>query len=380
MKIINAKAFINGEFVSTEVQFDQSGIIAIGNDLPDDEVIDAEGNYLYPGIIDCHNHGGWLRAFQYGEEDEFGTYEDRIRFLVEKLPEHGVTTVFPTLSGTNYERVARTVRELRKLRGKYDGARLDKFQFEGLYPSLKRYMTAEAVNPSREHTDYIVDNDYSDVVLFHVGPDLEGAIEWCDYMVSKGVDPTVGNTEASAEDVFSAADHGLCQADHMFNGFKAMHHREAGAAAAVMYDDRIKAQLTCDGYHVDPLWVRILIKIKGLENVYGVSDMSEASGLPDGTHVVNGRRITARDGFIYGEDGYIASGNMAINEVMKAARDRCHLTMEEVGSLYCENVAKCLNITDRGKIEVGRKSDLVIMNEDYEALMTIIDGKVFYYR
>ena len=126
MKIINAKAFINGEFVSTEVQFDQSGIIAIGNDLPDDEVIDAEGNYLYPGIIDCHNHGGWLRAFQYGEEDEFGTYEDRIRFLVEKLPEHGVTTVFPTLSGTNYERVARTVRELRKLRGKYEGARLDK--------------------------------------------------------------------------------------------------------------------------------------------------------------------------------------------------------------------------------------------------------------
>ncbi|MBE6103286.1 MAG: N-acetylglucosamine-6-phosphate deacetylase, partial [Erysipelotrichaceae bacterium] len=204
--------------------------------------------------------------------------------------------------------------------------------------------------------------------------------EWCDYMVSKGVDPTVGNTEASAEDVFRAADHGLCQADHMFNGFKAMHHREAGAAAAVMYDDRIKAQLTCDGYHVDPLWVRILIKIKGLENVYGVSDMSEASGLPDGTHVVNGRRITARDGFIYGEDGYIASGNMAINEVMKAARDRCHLTMEEVGSLYCENVAKCLNITDRGKIEVGRKSDLVIMNEDYEALMTIIDGKVFYHR
>ena len=66
MKIINAKAFINGEFVSTEVQFDQNGIVAIGNDLPDDEVIDAEGNYLYPGIIDCHNYGGWLRAIQYG--------------------------------------------------------------------------------------------------------------------------------------------------------------------------------------------------------------------------------------------------------------------------------------------------------------------------
>ena len=184
--------------------------------------------------------------------------------------------------------------------------------------------------------------------------------------------------EASAEDVFKAADHGLCQADHMFNGFKAMHHREAGAAAAVLYDDRIKAQLTCDGFHVNPLWVKILIKIKGLDNVYGVSDMSSASGLPEGVHNVRGRIITAKDGFIYGPDGYIASGNMAINEVMKAARDRCGLTMEEVGSLYTENVARCLNIKDRGKIEVGRKSDLVLMNENYEALITVIGGKIIY--
>ena len=378
MKIINARVFIDGQFVSTEVRFDETGITAIGNDLPDTEVIDAEGNYLYAGIIDCHNHGGWLRSFAYGEEDEFGTYEDRVKFLVEKLPEVGVTTVYPTLGGTQYERIARTVREIRKIRDRYEGTRIGDLQFEGVYPSLKRYMTANAVSPSKEHTDWLVDNDYSDVALFHVSPDLPGSMEWCDYMVSQGVDPTVGNTEASAYYVFEAADHGLCQADHMFNGFKAMHHREAGAAAAVMYDDRIKAQLTCDGYHVDPVWVKILIKIKGIDKVYGVSDMSDASGLPEGTHIVNGKKITAMDGFIYSEDGYITSGNMAINQIMKAARDRCGLTMEEVGTLYAENVARCINVTDRGKIEVGRKSDLILMTEDYEVLQTIIGGKTVY--
>ena len=378
MKIKNARVFIDGQFVSTEVRFEKTGITAIGNDLPDTEVIDAKGNYLYAGIIDCHNHGGWLRSFAYSEEDEFGTYEDRVKFLVEKLPEVGVTTVYPTLGGTQYERIARTVREIRKIRDRYEGTRIGDLQFEGVYPSLKRYMTANAVSPSKEHTDWLVDNDYSDVALFHVSPDLPGSMEWCDYMVSQGVDPTVGNTEASAYDVFEAADHGLCQADHMFNSFKAMHHREAGAAAAVMYDDRIKAQLTCDGYHVDPVWVKILIKIKGIDKVYGVSDMSDASGLPEGTHIVNGKKITAMDGFIYSEDGYITSGNMAINQIMKAARDRCGLTMEEVGTLYAENVARCINVTDRGKIEVGRKSDLVLMTEDYEVLQTIIGGKTVY--
>ena len=378
MKIINARVFIDGQFVSTEVRFDENGITAIGNDLPDDQVIDAEGSCLYAGIIDCHNHGGWLRSFNYAPDNEYGTYEDRVRFLIEKIPECGVTTVYPTLGGTQYERIAKTVKEIRKIRGRDAGAKIGPFQFEGVYPSLKRYMTSNAVNPGREHSDRLVDGDYSDVALFHVSPDLEGSMEWCDYMVSKGVYPTVGNTEASAQDVFKAADHGLCQADHMFNGFKAMHHREAGAAAAVMYDDRIKAQLTCDGYHVDPVWVKILIKIKGLENVYGVSDMSDASGLPEGVHNVNGHVITAKGGFIYSEDGYITSGNMAINEIMKAARDRCGLSMEEVGSLYTENVARCLNVTDRGKIEVGRKSDLVLMNDDYEVLRTIIDGKTIY--
>ncbi|MBR2546138.1 MAG: hypothetical protein IKE93_08245, partial [Erysipelotrichaceae bacterium] len=206
MKIINARVFIDGQFVNTEVRFDETGITAIGNDLPDTDVIDAEGNYLYAGIIDCHNHGGWLRSFAYGEEDEFGTYEDRVKFLVEKLPEVGVTTVYPTLGGTQYERIARTVREIRKLRDRYEGTRIGDLQFEGVYPSLKRYMTANAVSPSKEHTDWLVDNDYSDVALFHVSPDLPGSMEWCDYMVSQGVDPTVGNTEASAEDVFEAAD------------------------------------------------------------------------------------------------------------------------------------------------------------------------------
>ena len=63
---------------------------------------------------------------------------------------------------------------------------------------------------------------------------------------------------------------------------------------------------------------------------------------------------------------------------MKAARDRCGLTMEEVGTLYAENVARCINVTDRGKIEVGRKSDLILMTEDYEVLQTIIGGKTVY--
>ncbi|MBQ1523287.1 MAG: amidohydrolase family protein, partial [Erysipelotrichaceae bacterium] len=66
------------------------------------------------------------------------------------------------------------------------------------------------------------------------------------------------------------------------------------------------------------------------------------------------------------------------NVMMRRARNIVGLSREEVGSLYAESPAKCLNITDRGKIEVGRKSDLVLMDDDYQVYTTIIDGKVFY--
>ena len=62
MLIKNAKVFIDGKFHETEVQFDEKGITAIGNDLKDDEVIDAEGKYLFAGLIDAHVHGGWGRS------------------------------------------------------------------------------------------------------------------------------------------------------------------------------------------------------------------------------------------------------------------------------------------------------------------------------
>lgn len=320
-----------------------------------------------------------MRNFSDTGDNTYGEYEDQVKYICDKLPSVGVTTVYPTLAGSNYEQIKRSVRKIRKVRPECKGAKLDKLQFEGCYMSLERYVTKEAVNPTKEHTDYLVDNDYSDVSMLHVSPDLPGSMEWCDYMVSKGVMPTVGNTGASTEDVIKAADHDLCQADHMYNGYEAMHHRKNGAAVGVLLDDRIKAQLTCDGFHVSSAWVKLIIKTKGLQNVYGVTDMSYCSGIEDGKHVFpNGKVVIARDGFIFDEEGYIESGNMAMNEVLKAARDKLGLSMEEIGSLYAENVARCIGITDRGKIEVGRCADFVLMDKDYNVIQTIIDGKTYY--
>ena len=386
MIIKNAKVFIDGQFRDTDVRYDNSGILEIGKDLAGDEVIDAKGNYLYAGMVDAHCHGGFRRAFNYHPGfRSIGTHEEQVRALLAKLPETGVTTVYPTLAIKNkpineiYEDMRDSVRVIRKVHKDYVGAEPLKFHFEHPFPTLDRYVHQYVKPATIERADLVVDGDYSDVGIFGIAPDYENAIPFIDYLVSKGVDPEDGYTKATVAQTREAADHGMNQASHLFNGYQPMHHRISGPAEGVLLEDRIFAQLTMDGYHVNPDWIKLTLRIKGMDRCYGITDLTEFSGLPEGRNVLeDGTVIETHDGFNWRPDGHLLSGNMVANEIMKCARDIVGLSMEEVGSLYFENPAKCLRLNDRGKIEVGRKSDLVIMDHDYKVLKTIINGEVYY--
>ena len=386
MIIRNAKVFIDGQFRDTDVRYDNSRILEIGKDLAGDEVIDAKGNYLYAGMVDAHCHGGFKRAFNFTNAfGDIGNHEEQVRYLLKKLPSTGVTTVYPTLAIKNhpikeiYEDMRDSVRTIRKVHKDYEGAEPLKFHFEHPFPTLDRYLH-EYIRPATpERADLVVDGDYSDVGIFGIAPDYEKAIEFIDYLFSKGVDPEDGYTKATVAQTREAADHGMNQASHLFNGYQPMHHRISGPAEGVLLEDRIFAQLTMDGYHVNPDWIKLTLRIKGMDRCYGITDLSEFSGLPEGRNVLDdGTVIETHDGYNWRPDGHLLSGNMVANEIMKCARDIVGLSMEEVGSLYFENPAKCLRLNDRGKIEVGRKSDLVIMDHDYKVLKTIINGEVYY--
>ncbi|MBR0385000.1 MAG: amidohydrolase family protein, partial [Erysipelotrichaceae bacterium] len=364
--------------------FDENGITDIGTDLTDDDYIDAEGRYLFAGIIDAHCHGGFMRSFGLEKRTEaYGTLEEQVSFLCRKLPETGVTTVFPTFASDldTSEHETEAAQRIRALRNELDGADPMTFHFALTYFTMERYFMdgVEYPLPSKEHSDWLVSGDYSDVAFICVAPELPGAMGWIRYVSSKGVIPEAGYTKCSAEQIIEAADNGLGTCSHIFNGYLPPHHRESNSVVGIMLDDRIKAQITMDGFHVNPAWVKLVIKAKGIENCYGITDLSAVSGLPDGEHVMaDGSKVITRDGFNYHEGGYLLSGNSTMDRIMYRAHNICGLSREEVGTLYTENPARCLNITDRGKIEVGRRSDLAIMDDDYNVIKTIIKGKIFY--
>ena len=136
MKITNAKVFIDGRFQDVEVRFNNEEILEIGKDLKDDEVIDANGQYLYAGIIDPHIHGGFLRSFtasagRHFSVTDYGTPEEQIRYICNEVTKQGVTSIMPTYGDYTVEQYQEIIRLIRKVRKDVQGADPFKIHLEG---------------------------------------------------------------------------------------------------------------------------------------------------------------------------------------------------------------------------------------------------------
>lgn len=145
-----------------------------------------------------------------------------------------------------------------------------------------------------------------------------------------------------------------------------------------LLEDRLYAQLTVDGVHVLPPFIRLAIKNKGIDHVLGITDGSEYMGKPEGRYIgKTGEEYEIKDGMARDLTGMLLAGTHTFDSVMRTALSM-GLTLEEVGRMYAENPAISMGITDRGKIALGRKGDIVIMDEGLHVEKTIIDGQIFY--
>jgi len=373
MLIKNGRAFIDGSFHNVDILTEGGRITEIGNGLTTEgEVIDASGLLVFPGFVDIHMHGGYMLSFLEGEES--------VRALCDKLPASGVTGVVPTFAPRSDEQALAAARGVRAAKGA-PGADILGLHFEGPYFSPKRnasmHLPAQT-DPTPEHTLAITDGDLSDVLLICVAPELPGAMEWIKWAVTQGVKVEVCYTAASSAQIYEAADNGATQISHLFNGFEPMTHKADGPVPACLVEDRLDAQLICDGIHVAPVYIRLAIKTKGLERCLGITDAGNFMGLPEGYYKTEIREVTIEDGIVRDMSGLMISGGNSWDQLMRRARKTVGLSLEEIGSIFAENPCRTMDITDRGKIETGRRADFALTDEDLNIKKTIILEEVYF--
>jgi N-acetylglucosamine-6-phosphate deacetylase len=340
---------------------------------PGDEIVDARGLWVAPGLIDLHVHGA-------AGGDTMDATPEAIHGMARFFAQHGVTSYLATTAAAPPEVLQASIDNLGACRLPDDGAQHLGLHIEGPY--------LNATYAGAQPPQYLRDADPGEyeawlasgqVRLITVAPERPGSLALIRRGVEAGVEFAIGHSQASFEQVSEAADLGLRQATHTFNGMLGMHHRNPGTVGAVLADDRVYAQIIPDGVHLHPAIVKIVIRAKGLERTILITDAVRAAGLKDGEYTLAGEPITVRDGICRTAAGGLAGSTLTLEAAVRNAMRFASLSLGQALTMATATPAEAMGWSGRkGSLAPGADADLILLDADLNVRLTMVAGRTVF--
>lgn len=379
--IINTKLIMeDGIIWDGAVTFDGGRIVDAGwrKDvfIPEDAIlIDAEGKYTAPGLIDIHNHGGGGANFN----------EDPLR-CAEHFLKHGETTVLPTLyMNLSYEDILEGVRKIDAVKHTGAGRILDGLYMEGPYMApFGSFQDSIKWNGPITAEDYVplVQELKDKARIWAIDPAREKIVEFMQYVKSQNPNAifTLGHSTATAEQCRKVHKYGVKLQTHHGDSGKvpglAQCTMGAGCDEFTLYNPDMYAELICDetGIHVVPDLIKMVVRTKGVEKMILITDSMESKG---------DYKNNEEEGIAYGPDlnydneGHLAGSHLTLDNA-------CRNLMKHTGHGLCHairmatsNPAKLLGIDDEvGTLEPGKKANLIIIDDMVNIQKVFLEGEL----
>jgi len=367
MRFINASVFLNGEFVSGGVEFEET-ITAAGADVTG-EGIDAKGCMIIPGLVDIHTHAG---AGADASDGDPGGMLTMSRYYAAG----GVTSWCPTTMTLSEPVLTRAMQTIRAMERPKDGARIAGINLEGpfLCYAKRGAQAAEDLHaPDIDMFYRLNEASGGRIRLVTVAPEEPGAMEFISE-ASRVCTVSVGHTTADYATAMAAFKAGASHTTHLYNGMPPLHHREPGVIAAA-YESGATAELIPDGLHIHPAVIRLTQQMFG-ERLVLISDSLRCAGMPDGGYTLGGQPITLKNGkaVLAGTDT-LAGSSIHLMEGLKRAVS-FGVPLEAAVTAATLAPAKVIGRDDDiGSLEAGKWADLILLDAELSVRAVYINGK-----
>ena len=340
-----------------------------------DEVLDAQGAYVSPGLIDVHIHG-------YAGVDASDNNPDDIRHMAKRLLQNGVTGFLPTtltVAWETLESVCGSIRALAKESEKpdFDGAQILGMHMEGPFinPSKKGAQNERFIlKPDAEKVLPLA--DVIKVITF--APEMPGGLAFTRTLREKtDIALSIGHTSATFDQALDAIHQGVMRSTHTFNAMTGLHHRDPGVVGAALTTD-IYTELIADTFHVNKALFPLMAKMKG-DKLVLITDALRSAGMPDGEYENGGQIFILKGIECRLQDGTIAGSVLRMNHGVRNLRDYACLPMYQAVRAASLNAAESANLArHKGSLTAGKDADIALLDDDCEVRMTIVNGVVKY--
>ena len=207
-----------------------------------------------------------------------------------------------------------------------------------------------------------------------LAPERAGAVEAIEQLVANGVVASVGHTDADAATTVRAIEAGARYATHLFGAMSPFHHRAPGAPGALLVDERVTVGLILDGHHLDPMTVALVARLAP-NRVSLVSDAIAALGLADGEHRLGGRTVEVQGGAARLPDGTLAGSVTGVDACVRAFAAITGSPGAAIAAVT-GTPARLLGDHERGRLDVGARADVVLLDASLAVRMTLVGGVV----
>lgn len=343
------------------------------NEIPESaEIIDAKGGYVAPGLIDLHIHG-------YLGRDVCDASEESIRIISKGLLENGVTGYLPTTMTVDMSIVQSAIDVCRSLMQseEFYGSTILGVHAEGPFVSASKKGAQDERYILKPDAKFVKDN--ADVIkIITLAPEEDENFSAISEIVrDTGVVVSMGHTSADYKTAMESIKAGVRHATHLFNAMTPMTHRAPGVVGAALNSD-VSCELIVDTYHVDPALYKMVYEMKERKLCF-ITDCLPAGGLPEGEYTLGGAKIVYKNNICRLEDGTIAGSVLKLNKGVWNVYNNSSIPLHECVNCASLNPAAVLGIADKkGSIEIAKDADIVILDEEFNAVKTIIGGKIRY--
>jgi N-acetylglucosamine-6-phosphate deacetylase len=357
MNTLEGQVVTGAGIVAARMQFTDR-IVAI------EPLAHAPDQWILPGVLDWHNHGGGGGDVMDGEAG--------IRQLAETHARFGMTGFLATTVTAERDAIDRVLEAAARVMAdrKSGEARCHGVHLEG------PYLSAQKLGAQPERTRAVDAAELASwfssgvvrVMTYAPEQDPDGLIPALaqEFNVRLQIGHS-GCLYHRAESLL-AAGHGIT---HVFNAMSGVSHREPGVALAALNHAEF-SEIICDGLHVEE--PAFQLARRQIAKLYGVTDATAAAGMPDGEYALGSHRVHKANGAVRLADGTLAGSASTATTTIETLR-RFGLSWPEIVAMVAARPAEWLWLSDFGRLDLGCAADLVVWGDSGPESVWI-DGQI----
>jgi N-acetylglucosamine-6-phosphate deacetylase len=341
--------------------------------------VEVEGDFVAPGFVDIHVHGGAGADFMDGTLEAVAT-------ATRAHACHGTTTIFPTTTTGSPDQLEAMLAACASA-SPGSGARVTGVHLYGpFFAADKLGCHGAEGRRDPEPGEYERYLESGVVRIATCAAELPGAEAYYQAAAARGCLVTCGHSNASWGEMERAFAAGVRHVDHFWCAMSSVPSvgerlgtpMQGSMEQFVLLRDEVSTEVIADGAHLAPELLEFAFRMKGSKRLCLVTDSSRALDMPPGEY----RFGPQADGEPFESDGIVGRQGPRLASSV-SGMDRMVRTMVGATSASVADAVRMASLTpaertgiasEVGSLEPGKRADVVVLSRELEVERVFLAG------